>query len=165
MTSPAPTFANPSKVSVTGAINTAMDRPRCSIGRTRVSYESLLFRTPFDILKTPDYAFLTSQMDFRYSDIVDPSTYDTLGLCDGIDLRRHRNPEQEELGAMEAQRDWAHLVGGLHAYKGGLGPKYSFMQVTVPESLPERLAIVSYANEFAFLCDGNPFVVTAACTS
>lgn len=29
------------------------------------------------------------------------------------------------------------------------------MSVTVPECLPERLEVISYANEFAFLHDGQ----------
>ena len=95
-------------------------------------------------------------MHFRYSEIIDPSTYDAQGLCDGIPLRMHKDPDKETIGAIRAQRDWARLVGPVGLYKGGLGAPYSFMRVTVPECLPERLEIISYANEFAFLYDGIP---------
>jgi hypothetical protein len=39
-------------------------------------------------------------------------------------------------------------------YQGGLGDPFSFIRVTIPECLPERLEIISYANEYAFLYDG-----------
>lgn len=97
-------------------------------------------------------------MDFQYSELVDPKTYETEGLCRGISLRRHRDPLSEIKGATRAQQDWNKLVSPVVNYQGGLGPDYSFIRVTVPECLPERLEIISYANEFAFLYDGNSSV-------
>lgn len=94
-------------------------------------------------------------MEFQYSTEVDPSTYDTEGLCEGIPLRVHKYPDLEDIGTLRAQEDWRRSVGPVENYKGGLGPKYSFMSVAVPECLPERLEIISYANEFAFLHDGS----------
>lgn len=44
-------------------------------------------------------------MHFRYSEIIDPSTYHTQGLCDGIPLRMHKDPDKETIGAIRAQRD------------------------------------------------------------
>ena len=70
----------------------------------------------------------------------------------------HEAPDKETVGAIRAQRDWARLVGPVGLYKGGLGAPYSFMRVTVPECLPDRLEIISYANEFAFLYDGNSYL-------
>ena len=93
-------------------------------------------------------------MQFRYSETIDPSTYHAQGLCDGIPLRMHKDPDKETIGAIRAQRDWARLVGPVGLYRGGLGARYSFIRVTVPECLPDRLEIMSYANEFAFLYDG-----------
>ena len=94
-------------------------------------------------------------MEYHYSEIVDPSAYNAQGLCDGIPLRMHKDPDKETNGAIRAQRDWSRLVAAVRLYRGGLGAQYSFIRVTVPECLPERLEIVSYANEFAFLYDGN----------
>ena len=94
-------------------------------------------------------------MEYKYSSIVDPSTYETENLCDGMPLRVHMYPDLEDLGAFRAQEDWRRHVGPIDNYKGGLGPQYSFMAVSVPECLPERLEIISYANEFAFLHDGE----------
>lgn len=98
-------------------------------------------------------------MDYKYSYIVDPSTYETHGLCDGIPLRCHFNPEYEEIETLRCQEDWRKWVGPLGFYKGGLGPKWNFMAITVPECLPERLGILGYANELAFLHDDITDVV------
>ncbi|KAF2113823.1 isoprenoid synthase domain-containing protein [Lophiotrema nucula] len=92
-------------------------------------------------------------MNYQYSTLVDASAYETEGLCEGIPLRIHRYAELEEIGSFRAQEDWRKHVGPLTNFKGGLGPMYSFMAVSVPECLPERLEILSYANEFAFLHD------------
>jgi hypothetical protein len=94
-------------------------------------------------------------MEYRYSTVVDPSEYVTEGLCEGIPLRAHKNPELEDRGVLRAQEDWRRYVGPLENYKGALGPEYSFMTISIPECLPERLEIISYANEFAFLHDGD----------
>lgn len=58
-------------------------------------------------------------------------------------------------GCLRAQNDWDANVGNIAGYQGGIGDPYSFMAVTLPECLPERLEILAYANEFAFLYDGN----------
>jgi hypothetical protein len=94
-------------------------------------------------------------MDYRYSTVIDSSTYETEGLCDGIPLRLHMFPDLEDVGTFRAQEDWSRFVSPVDNYRGGLGPKYSFMAVSVPECLPDRLEIISYANEFAFLHDGE----------
>jgi hypothetical protein len=94
-------------------------------------------------------------MEFIYSDIIDPSTYEAEGLSHGIPLRKHRDATKENIGATRAQRDWAKLVGPMGNYKGSLGADYTFIRVTVPECLPERLEILAYANEYAFLYDGG----------
>jgi hypothetical protein len=94
-------------------------------------------------------------MEYKYSTVVDPSTYETEGLCDGIPLRVHRYPDLEDVGTFRAQEDWSKYVNPVKGYRGGLGPSYSFMGVSVPECLPDRLEIISYANEFAFLHDGG----------
>ena len=94
-------------------------------------------------------------MEYRFSTVVDPATYETEGLCEGIPLRCHRTPESEEIETLRCQEDWRHYVGPLGFYKGGLGPRWNFMAITVPECLPERLGVLGYANELAFLHDGK----------
>ena len=94
-------------------------------------------------------------MEYQYSRLVDPAGYVTEGLCDGIPLRINKNPELEDIGAVRAQEDWNKHVAPVTSYRGGLGPQYSFMAVAIPECLPDRLELISYANEFAFLHDGS----------
>ncbi|KAL2817761.1 isoprenoid synthase domain-containing protein [Aspergillus cavernicola] len=92
-------------------------------------------------------------MHYKFSTVVDPATYETHGLCDGIPLRCHKNPELEEVETLRCQENWREWVGPLGFYKGGLGPRWNFMAITVPECLPERLGVLGYANELAFLHD------------
>lgn len=47
-----------------------------------------------------------------------------------------------------------HSVRPVVGFNGILGGTYGFVQVTVPECLPDRVEIVSYVVEFAYLCDG-----------
>ena len=93
-------------------------------------------------------------MEFTQSDIVNPRSYRTDGLCHGIDLRIHKDRMGENRGAIRCQKDWSRLVAPAKDYKGTLGNPFSFIEVTIPETLPERLEILSYANEYAFLYDG-----------
>ncbi|KAM7213319.1 Isoprenoid synthase domain containing protein [Rhypophila decipiens] len=91
-------------------------------------------------------------MDFRFSEEVH-QPYETHGLADGIPLRIHKDQFTETKAALQAQRDWSSQVYPVDRYYGGLGQCFSFIRVTIPECLPDRLEIVSYANEFAFLYD------------
>ncbi|KAI1735626.1 fusicoccadiene synthase [Xylaria scruposa] len=92
-------------------------------------------------------------MNFNYSQEIDPSVYETHGLDGAIPLRIHKDQHLEFKGALRAQRDWTKHVHNVDGYKGGLGDPFSFISVTVPECLPDRLELISYANEFAFLYD------------
>lgn len=94
-------------------------------------------------------------MDFRFSDLIDPSTYETEGLCNDIPLRKHKESFKEDSGCLRAQADWNDLVGPLEHYNGCLGPEYGWVQVMAPECLPDRLEILAYVFEFAFLYDGS----------
>ena len=92
-------------------------------------------------------------MEFRYSSVLDPSTYDTHGLCDGIQPRLHNDHDVDDLAIIRAHQDWRENVAPIGLFRGCLHPKYSFVSLCMPECLPERLDIVSYANEFGFLHD------------
>ncbi|KAL8889528.1 MAG: hypothetical protein Q9192_006009, partial [Flavoplaca navasiana] len=95
-------------------------------------------------------------MEFKFSRFVDTAEYDLeglAGLCDGIPLREHNHKIYEDIGAIRAQQDWHKSVQPLSDYKGGLAASFNFMSIAVPECIPERLEIISYANEFAFLHD------------
>ena len=43
---------------------------------------------------------------------MDPATYDSQGLCDGIPLRVHRNADLEKSGAARLRDDWKKYSGG-----------------------------------------------------
>lgn len=97
-------------------------------------------------------------MEYQHSRVIDPSEYmsDGLeGLCDGIPLREHNDPIREDIGTVRAQEDWNRLVQPLDHYKGGMAARFNLMSIAVPECIPERLEIICYANEFAFLHDGK----------
>jgi hypothetical protein len=103
---------------------------------------------------TPKNSGALAVMQYEFSNLLETSQYETDGLCDGIPVRKHIAEDLEEVGAFKAQEDWRKLVAPLSNYKGGLGPSHNFMAVSLPECLPERFEVVSYANEFAFLHDG-----------
>lgn len=94
-------------------------------------------------------------MEYIYSEEVDPILYETHGLGTEVRLRLHKDLVKESRGALRAQEDWSKHVQAIGLYHGGLGERFSFIRVTVPECLPERLEIISYANEYAFLYDGG----------
>lgn len=94
-------------------------------------------------------------MDFQYSDTVDLQSYRTDGLCDGIPLRINRDSFGELKGALRCQNDWSEYVCPVANFKGTMGTPFSFIRVSIPEALPDRLEIISYANEFAFIYDGK----------
>jgi hypothetical protein len=94
-------------------------------------------------------------MYYRYSRVVEQSTYRDDAIAHNMPLRLHKDPYTETIGAKRAQEDWSRLVSPVKNYHGGLGDRFSFVRVTIPECLPERLEIISYANEYAFLYDGT----------
>ncbi|KFY89752.1 hypothetical protein V500_05515 [Pseudogymnoascus sp. VKM F-4518 (FW-2643)] len=95
-------------------------------------------------------------MEYHYSHLVDPSSYDNEGLCDGIPLRVHRNSDLEEMGTIRLRNDWNFFVGPLPITSGGsMGPIYNFTSVTMPECRPDRLELVSYMVELGFLNDDS----------
>ncbi|EMD69041.1 hypothetical protein COCSADRAFT_130354 [Bipolaris sorokiniana ND90Pr] len=92
--------------------------------------------------------------DQPYSVLLDRNIYDPDNLCEGIDLRRHHAADLEDVGAFRCQEDWRRLVGPLERpFRGGLGPQFSFITVAVPNCIPERMEITSYALEFGFIHD------------
>lgn len=93
-------------------------------------------------------------MEFHHSKQLEQGTYRDDGLANGIRLRVHRDELKEIAGALRAQKDWSRSISPVTNYHGGLGVRFNFVMVTIPECLPDRLEIMSYANEYAFLYDG-----------
>jgi len=94
-------------------------------------------------------------MEYSYSKEINQTLYETDGLGIDVALRMHKDWIKEKKGTLRMQREWSQHVSPAEGYKGGLGHRYHFMSVTIPECLPDRLEVISYANEFAFLYDGN----------
>lgn len=94
-------------------------------------------------------------MEYQYSEEIDQDLYDLQGLGIGVPLRMHKDFVKEIEGTLRLQRDWNKYISQVDGYNGGLGHRFHFMSATIPECLPDRLEVISYANEFAFLYDGN----------
>ncbi|KAK4101104.1 terpenoid synthase [Parathielavia hyrcaniae] len=95
-------------------------------------------------------------MEYPNSRLVDRSSYDTNldGLCTDIPVRVHHSPELADRGAFRAQKDWERAFGSLPPrYAGNPGPDYNFVSTCFPEILPNRLELVAYVMETAFLVD------------
>ena len=93
-------------------------------------------------------------MDYKYSTIVDPSTYEDFGLSGALPLRASKFGHLADKGSRRAQDDWKEFVGKISGFTGCLCPRFNGITVAVPECRPERMEVVTYANEFAFLHDG-----------
>ncbi|TGJ82762.1 hypothetical protein E0Z10_g6002 [Xylaria hypoxylon] len=66
-------------------------------------------------------------MDFKYSQEIDSSIYETHGLDEGIPLRIHKDQHLEFKGALRAQRDWTKHICNVDGYNGGLGNPFTFI--------------------------------------
>ncbi|KAJ7463895.1 isoprenoid synthase domain-containing protein [Mycena galericulata] len=91
-------------------------------------------------------------MEFRYSEKLDPASYETYGLTDNVPLRMHKDSPKEIESARRVHSDWSSHVRPLSGYMGGQGP-YGYVSVTVPECLPDRFEVVAYSNEYMWLYD------------
>ncbi|CAJ2510072.1 Uu.00g059720.m01.CDS01 [Anthostomella pinea] len=94
-------------------------------------------------------------MEFHYSQVVDPPAWNSQGLCDGLPLREHLNPELEVAGVNRLRDDWEKFVGPIPpgSNRGCLGSPHHMCSFAIPECLPERLELVAYIMEFGFLHD------------
>ncbi|KAF5230353.1 hypothetical protein FANTH_13878 [Fusarium anthophilum] len=92
-------------------------------------------------------------MEFRYSKELDPAGLDTEALCLNVPFRMHQSPGREDLGAIMAQEDWKEIIGAFVTPKAGLSPKFNFLSVAFPETIPDRLEVLAYFNEYGLLHD------------
>lgn len=95
-------------------------------------------------------------MEYSNSAPADPATYpaDMDGLCSGIPVRVHRNPELADRGALRAQKEWARLFGSLPSgFSGIMGPQHNLVATVFPEIFPDRLELFAYIAEMMFLVD------------
>ena len=84
---------------------------------------------------------------------LDLTRYDTQGFCRDFPARRHNHEEEADNGSREARADWVRYIGPVDA-AGGCNPfSGHFAALTLPTCKPERLRLISYVFEYAFLHD------------
>ncbi|USP73611.1 fusicoccadiene synthase [Curvularia clavata] len=91
--------------------------------------------------------------DDTTSDIIPISQYNTHGLCSNYTLRRHKYEAEANAGCREARSDWIKYIGPIEQF-GGCNPiNGNFSAVVLPLCRPERLRLIAYVLEYAFLYD------------
>ncbi|KAJ6104679.1 isoprenoid synthase domain-containing protein [Penicillium sp. IBT 18751x] len=84
---------------------------------------------------------------------VSRQTPDIDGFCHNYVLRRHKYEQNANEGSSRCRNDWRRYIGPIERW-GNCNPfDGHFASVVVPLCKPERLALVSYIFEFAFLYD------------
>lgn len=84
---------------------------------------------------------------------VDIHQHNTLGLAQDFQLRRHKYECLADAGSREARQDWIKHIGPLDV-AGCVNPwSGNFAAITLPTCRPERLKIITYIFEYAFLHD------------
>ena len=84
---------------------------------------------------------------------LDLAQYETQGFCNGYPARRHNHEKEADNGLREARADWVRYIGPVDT-AGGCNPfSGHFASLTLPTCKPERLRIISYVFEYAFLHD------------
>ncbi|KAF2202999.1 geranylgeranyl pyrophosphate synthase [Delitschia confertaspora ATCC 74209] len=87
------------------------------------------------------------------SHLVDLSQYDTHGLCANYTLRRHKFEKEANAGCHEARSDWIKYIGPIKGF-GNCNPiNGNFTAVVLPLCKPERIRLLAYVLEYAFLYD------------
>lgn len=84
---------------------------------------------------------------------LDLAQYETQGFCNGYPARRHNHEKEADNGLREARADWVRYIGPVDI-AGGCNPfSGHFASLTLPTCKPERLRLISYVFEYAFLHD------------
>ncbi|KAM0358657.1 hypothetical protein ACHAP4_004633 [Fusarium culmorum] len=86
-------------------------------------------------------------------DLVDTSHFDTHGLGANHKLRRHKFEHLADAGCHKARSDWVNHIGPLTEFGGCNHINGNFSAVGLPLCRPDRLELIAYVLEFAFLHD------------
>ena len=89
----------------------------------------------------------------RTSELVDISRFDTQGLCAEYQLRGHKFEDLADAGCHQARSDWIKYVGPVNEFGGCNHINGNFSAVVLPLCKPDRLELVAYVLEYAFLHD------------
>ncbi|RAL16768.1 bifunctional terpene synthase/polyprenyl synthetase family protein [Aspergillus homomorphus CBS 101889] len=89
----------------------------------------------------------------RFSVLVPRATPDLHGFCHGYPLRRHTLEHKANEGSLQLRADWEKYIGPIERW-GSCNPwEGHFGAVVLPCCKPERMAIVNYIFEYAFMYD------------
>ncbi|KAL4961087.1 bifunctional terpene synthase/polyprenyl synthetase family protein [Aspergillus stella-maris] len=87
------------------------------------------------------------------SSIVERSTPNIAGFCSDYELRRHNHEHLANEGSLRCRTDWEQFIGPIERW-GSCNPwEGHFGAVVLPFCKPERLAVICYIFEYAFLYD------------
>lgn len=95
-----------------------------------------------------------SRMEYQHCIAVDPTTYDTFGLCGDFALQLSKYDNLAGKGCRRAQEDWRKFVGEIGNFNGCISPRANGISVFYPDCCPERIETVAYTNELGFMHDG-----------
>ncbi|RAH67449.1 bifunctional terpene synthase/polyprenyl synthetase family protein [Aspergillus aculeatinus CBS 121060] len=89
----------------------------------------------------------------HFSILVPRDTPDLHGFCRGYPLRRHKAEPKANEGSLQLRADWEKYIGPIERW-GSCNPwEGHFGAVVLPCCRPERMAIVNYIFEYAFMYD------------
>ena len=92
----------------------------------------------------------------EFSEIIDPSSYNGNGFCEGYEARRHRSQNTAIAGSQRCRADFTISVGGLNlddivTYENEVHGH--IVTVLMPHVRPERMELMSYLSEYFCLHD------------
>ncbi|GLB12133.1 terpene cyclase [Aspergillus tubingensis] len=87
------------------------------------------------------------------SDQVPRASRDLQGFCRDYPLRRHKFEDWANTGSQQCRNDWEQYIGPIERW-GCCNPwEGHFSAVVLPFCRPDRIAIISYCFEYAFMYD------------
>ncbi|PWY67090.1 geranylgeranyl pyrophosphate synthase [Aspergillus sclerotioniger CBS 115572] len=75
------------------------------------------------------------------------------GFCDAYPLRRHKFEDAANDGSLQCRADWETYIGPTERWGCGNPWEGHFAAVVLPFCRPDRIAVISYIFEYAFLYD------------
>ncbi|KAJ9273363.1 hypothetical protein DTO212C5_437 [Paecilomyces variotii] len=98
-------------------------------------------------------AHLNLLLDDETSYTVPRESSDIEGFCDGYALRRHKFEDKAIEGSLQCREDWLKYIGSIERWGCNNPWEGHFGAVVLPLCKPERLGVISYIFEYAFLYD------------
>lgn len=93
-------------------------------------------------------------MEFNYSTLVNPSTVVATGCFTTLPVRFHRDEKLAIRGSKQMEVDWQLAFGKPPFSPGCQNPRGHLAATSLPESLPDRIAISAYIMDYMLHHDG-----------